>query len=473
MWWWHTFGLLLIAGLLITKGLCGKYKGDEPRCRKCKCKLENASCTQCPSCQIELEPDDITIGLKKIQWRWIMLACTVPLFWQPTIDLYRHWEGSRTEHWVSTSKEFEKAISGDASAIRELNRRIDYDPPSEKDIRNISAHAVARHESQRLDKIGQAWLKVLKSLDYHGYLSQEEKDLVFPKYAQATITCREHVRIGDPLPIKISFSNYKHGLVDYKYWLEMQKITVKDFVILEGTEDSWRERPRDWANPRRTVSHYKFTSVQTGNIPIGVHKLQYCGKHILNNPRFDPKVDPPSWTNEFILETTVELLPSDSEDLVTWVDRPELLSFMKWSVNLELSKWNNIRSLFRSYIKEIQGDDTSTYIPIRCELHQSLPEPIAFEFVVETGSASYPATVFGSTVIQYTGRNKDQFVCKQGDKCGNTYILKVPRLQTDEVYITLRASKDAARKTLDMYRVWKGELRFGPFKIVDYPENNG
>ncbi len=37
--------------------------------------------------------------------------------------------------------------------------------------------------------------------------------------------------------------------------------------------------------------------------------------------------------------------------------------------------------------------------------------------------------------------------------------------EVDDITIILTASRDVARRTVDMYEIWKGELRFGPFRV--------
>jgi hypothetical protein len=50
----------------------------------------------------------------------------------------------------------------------------------------------------------------------------------------------------------------------------------------------------------------------------------------------------------------------------------------------------------------------------------------------------------------------------------------VPRFEEDEIQVILRASRDVARQTVDLYEIWKGELRFGPFKVEHIePEQDG
>ncbi len=472
MLWWHTIGLLSIAGLLIAKGLRGKYIGDEPRCRKCQSKLPDSSSKTCPTCNIRLDADDIIVGNKKIQWRWILSACLVPLLWQPTIDLYRHWEGMHTEQWVSIDTIFQKAIAGDISALEELDRRINYEPPNKQDIRKIAAYAVAHHGGSPLDDVGRGWINIVDSLDFGRYLTLEEQNLIFPKYAQASITCREHVRVGDPLPIMISYDNYRNGMSGYRYWHEPVRVLIDDVIVLEGSPGAWRKRQYDWIQSSTSLLGYMLTYVSTDNIRLGAQQVQYQGVHIFNNQRYDVQINKPSWTGELVLETTVEFLPKDSEDLVTWIDRPELLSFIKWSLNVELSDPQDWGGAIRVYLDHLQSDDESTYLPVSCELLQTLPVPVAFEFFIEADSDNYPATLISSPSLFYARDYNNLVAFKPGTAFSGLYILKVPRLQTNEIHIILRGSKEVARRTIDMYQVWKGELRYGPFKLDSNQQEN-
>jgi len=96
------------------------------------------------------------------------------------------------------------------------------------------------------------------------------------------------------------------------------------------------------------------------------------------------------------------------------------------------------------------------------------PIPIAFDLVVEAdGSELETATD--------VDRNRPRWgVCSspsvlawnRGEEWGAVYrVVRVPRFTADEVFVILRGSRDVARKTVDMYEVWQGELRFGPFRV--------
>ena len=56
-------------------------------------------------------------------------------------------------------------------------------------------------------------------------------------------------------------------------------------------------------------------------------------------------------------------------------------------------------------------------------------------------------------------------VIRTGEASGIIVTTSVPRFEEEEIHIILRSSRDVARQTADLYKIWKGELKFGPYRI--------
>ena len=42
---------------------------------------------------------------------------------------------------------------------------------------------------------------------------------------------------------------------------------------------------------------------------------------------------------------------------------------------------------------------------------------------------------------------------------------RFPAIESDQFRVILRGSRDVARRTVDLYEIWNGEISFGPFRV--------
>lgn len=58
-----------------------------------------------------------------------------------------------------------------------------------------------------------------------------------------------------------------------------------------------------------------------------------------------------------------------------------------------------------------------------------------------------------------------ELVFRKGTRVLAAVGLTILTEEVDDLTIILTASRDVARRTVDLYEIWQGELRFGPFRV--------
>ncbi len=471
MWWWHTFGLLLIAGLLIAKGLRGIYIGDEPRCLKCTYELTGITSSNCPECGNGINLTSVIYGKRHIRWRWLLMTLLVPLFWQSSIDSIKFLPRFQWNHYALTTTIFDRAKQGDESATDEIQRRIETNPPASRHIRRIVDFAISKHKQWPLGTFTDKWTRILEVIDYHGLLLQNEGDQIFPKYVRPTLECRTRIRQGDYVALRLSYQSARGGMNGYAYWQIPRQIFLGKDIVYDAQDDSWQNH---WPSWYRSDSTPVFDTCIAEKIPIlepGVYKLKYDGRHVMmHGLRYrefnqDHENIVPNWTKDISLDATVEIINRDDEDPVSWIERPELHEKLHRSINVQIADdmmwWSNRKSAQNAR----RPERTSDFIIISVVSHRNSDVPYAFKFFVRANGRMIYAKTSGHNTFRPRDRAATSLVSTTKQGRFRIFCLEVPRLDTNQVEIVLRSSKELARQTVDLYSVWHGSLTYGPFDL--------
>jgi len=121
----------------------------------------------------------------------------------------------------------------------------------------------------------------------------------------------------------------------------------------------------------------------------------------------------------------------------------------------------------RDEVASLQLDRDRETLNIRVFLSEPSPVPLAFDLVVEADGVELATDfVVHTTVVGWPRVCLRPMLVWRAKESGEVNgIATVPRFTAEEVFLILRGSRDVARKTVDMYEVWQGELRFGPFRV--------
>ena len=98
------------------------------------------------------------------------------------------------------------------------------------------------------------------------------------------------------------------------------------------------------------------------------------------------------------------------------------------------------------------------------ESEDPVPANLAFRVGVQVGEAQLPKNAF--KIWGLFGENSEpQMIFRRGTRAQASFELEILSEDVDDVTIILTASRDVARRTVDLYEIWHGELRFGPFRV--------
>ena len=93
-----------------------------------------------------------------------------------------------------------------------------------------------------------------------------------------------------------------------------------------------------------------------------------------------------------------------------------------------------------------------------------VPANLAFRVGVQVGRVQLPENAF--QVWGSFGESvQPNLIFRKGTRAQASFELKILSEDVGDVTIVLTASRDVARRTVDLYEIWNGELRFGPFRV--------
>ena len=80
------------------------------------------------------------------------------------------------------------------------------------------------------------------------------------------------------------------------------------------------------------------------------------------------------------------------------------------------------------------------------------------------GSQDLPEDAFRVRSLEFR-RPELELVFRKGTRVLAVAGVSILTEEVDDLTIILTASRDVGRRTVDLYQIWQGELRFGPFRV--------
>jgi len=284
--------------------------------------------------------------------------------------------------------------------------------------------------------------------------------------ASPLLYTRDHTRQGDPVVAQLSFA--VAGLPQYSRRFEPTEIRIGDRVIyrLGMKEDRLEELQPASNEPLLDIQRYVLDST---DLPSGPTTLVIEGFSRFVGSWEIPDLGEASRSKKERLEASIDILPRDARDPVTWSRRmhlfPSMLRRLRLSVTGEcLSECWSKPGSWSGAVFQIHRVGEFYHIPIRGELRVPTHAPLAMQFIVEAGGVELPIELLHLHESCHHPRNGIVVPVGRWGKIED-HIARVPVFDADEYYIILRSSKDVARRTLMMYSLWQGELRYGPFPV--------
>lgn len=472
-WWFYTIATLLAGPTLVVIGLRGRRLGEDPYCAKCGYCLRGTMSEHCSECGNKLTPGGIVHGLRVRRWPLLILGLLVCVVWITSSDVVRI---LRQVDWCRHSPTWfviHKARDGGRYWIKELHSRVLE--------REFSTSQVSRIANLSLDKLvswptqpsANFWPEVLEELDTQGLLDEEQRDRYLGRYAQTRLTARSVIRQGDPFVMGIDHLSSRAGKWVFYASHDPVEVSVGGLSLHQGETDAWRYRKPDWICSNMSRVLYRTLSWSSGDVPVGTLQFDYLGRDMIfrafksasadwnlrTRMKWDESITEPDWskTMHWAGEVTVE--PSDAPDPVSWIDPPAewLLVAESFDVCIGDVCW---------YTMDVSEETIDLGSPTFVQINKELASPfsVAFDVVFVAGNIELEV----DSRVQEAWRRRPHAglpAWAAGEIGDYNSIVEFPAVEENQLYVILRGSRDVARRTVDLYEIWNGELGFGPFRV--------
>lgn len=435
------FAVPLLGLVLLVRGLWGKHVGDEPRCRRCKYNLTGLPSNRCPECGADLDaPRATVIGLRQRR----KAALIVGLFmvglaaggWgarlyarAKQIDPYPYYP---TGWLVST------AAGGDSKALTELNARYTAGKLSDGQIAKFVTKGMEIQAAESKHALTRPWMTLLYQMILDDRASREQEDAFYRQLARCTISVRSPVRVGDHFVLETTWdfripADFPSNIVE-------MKVTAGDHII-GGRPDRGYLGPTI-AESKESGSRILFDNA-TQDMSPGRYEVVYSDKMKISAPSqtgsqrgVDRRGQEPLVVIPLRTTTWIEILPAGSDELVTMVDRPDLRAQLSNMIEVQTVKVRHRKWL-------TQKNKVELNVEVIFGKGHDLPIGVAFDVIVLIGGEEHH--------LRWVH-------CNKGDGTNYKTSGNVPTFDDETVTIILRASRDAAKRSLDLYEIWDGEL---------------
>lgn len=430
---WLLAAVLAVGGLaLLWFGIWPRRRGVEPRCRGCDYNLTGNVSERCPECGRTLGPHAIVHGTRrKRPWRigigvlLLLLAggTTVPNFVQ--IDWYAHLPAGWVLSELDSPATFDRAWT-------ELQRRYNAGALADRHMRKLVAVALAEQRLPPGMKVRDNVIGFLGDCYGAGLLTESEVDQFLRQSLALQMEVRARNVSGDEVPYRVS---YEPRMPDRGIWAEYSS---DEMAVDSGTWRSGRVSTHDagvggggslggWLPPPAVGKH---------------HMQKKITVRVYRGPR-PRRYDAPIDESILLLETTrwlgapFEVLAEEPADLVRGVP--------------ERQRQAELESLFT--IQRVSCRGAECYVDVHAD---PLPVNVAFDAFVRNGERETYVGSFAAVADTI------------GSGHGWSAHDETPGFCTEPPMtcaVILRSSARAAKRTVDVFEFWEGELVFEDIQV--------
>ncbi|MBN1342086.1 MAG: hypothetical protein JXQ73_05365 [Phycisphaerae bacterium] len=433
---------LVLSILLLKLGIWPKRRGDTPHCRKCGYNLTALASERCPECGADLSGSKAIVRGERRR-RPIVTVLAISMLglagalWVQTARQVNWY------HWRPTAWVFNDLNSTSPAAVRkawwELVRRSDAGKLSRQDELKLLDLCLDEQAAQKLTGVTDAPMRYLGQRYLNGKLSPKQEKRFLEQIARFELQVRPKVVSGDPIPVKVvetyrcpgssmlkvDASPVVLACGDTEFHLDLQGTSVS--VLTGGSfggyavtgNSSQRLLRCDLAPGRHVV---------TAAVPLKIYDGRYTkreDKHL-------------RYKRDIRLERSFEVLPAKPEGYVKLIKDPETDREVREAVTPD----RIIRTV---------GADKSDLLDIELAV-TGLPVDCAFEVLVRIGGSELNV---GSLSLRK----------------GQTLRFRIPHEGTlpagDVCDVIIKSSQDEARRTVDIFEIWDGELVYEDVPVAD------
>ncbi len=439
------------AGLvLLVVGLRGRRVGDEPRCRRCRYNLTGLTSEICPECGADLKATDATIaGLRKRRTVFLIAGVALLLFgvagWgiriygqANQVDWYRYYPAGMLNTAIA---------DGDSKALDELDRRYFAGELSETAIVSYIRAALEMQGSEQRHPLNDPVMNLFCQMLKDGHVSKEEEQRFFQQLVHITMDVRPRIRHGESLVIRQNLS-HRGGLnCNFPAFERNARVMLDERMVGEWTPEMYSGTTIGSGGGSLT----RWQDYDPNEIPPGTYVVTRTWEtHVYSasgngSAYIDPNAIEPIAVLPFRCTAPVEILPADAQDLVTMVNREGLQQVFERIITIDFNRIYVYRSSKESEVTinlNVRGGSAGN--------GEKLPVAVAFDVIVRDGEEEH----------RLGGVYKAKGLVGNWGVIGN-----VPALDGDTIDIILRANPEVAKKSVDIYEIWGGELCFEDVRV--------
>lgn len=412
-------GGLLSGAISLWFGLWPRRRGDVPHCRRCDYNLTGIESARCPECGSELSAETIVHGERRRRPWLIAVGLTAVAAGLASFALAaRHvdWYRFTPTSWVLADVRSPVANTA-AKAWRELRRRESAGRLSAAQRSKLIDACLAEQASTRRIVMTSRALDYLAECYVKGRLSDKQATTFFRQMPVLKLEVRKRVVQGDPVPLQVT---QEVRCPDSLLWVRMGGVSP---ILIDGKPAGHRS---GFVGGIGGLSSKSTIGFQVSWNDLGNHTVKVAWPlAVYHGPKGDPEGSRLCRKMEIPLEATFEVVEAGSDGVV------------------KLIKDASLRPRLQDAIQ-----------PLRFFTTQGLPGQVQYELQV----FSLPVNVAFDVIARVKGEEHSlgAITMRQGGATKYSSDAELPPADTFD--LILRASDYWARRTVDLYEIWDGEL---------------
>lgn len=438
--------LLGLVGIVLTwLGLRGRTIDNHPICRKCGFDLFGLDqSTRCPECGSELSAQAIRLGHRAVR-RWTLamgLLLLVPALVVLAAVGVAVGRGADLQAYKPV---WWLLREDDAPAVTELNRRLSINVLSDGQINSIVEAGLRDQANANIPWLPM-WGDFIESAHDAGNVSDKQWERYVRAAVELKLTSREKIRRGDMVPIRIGYEKARIGTRPQSvYVLNVKKATVdgqpmiSQFIINPSVGLALPVRNGPGPGLGEPIL---FAPGALSHLSDGPHTLSIeVGVYVRSPVRAQSTDSMTRWTTT--LTSPLELVAPDAPTVELIAADSALRRKIQSSLAVHATGTGIAAAVFL-----IGGAGMQINVDAI-----NPPMDLSFDLILRDASGrEWP--VLPIYFRAHERRSWQQYARPNG-------------FESDFVDVILRSSPRAAMATVDMTRIWSGEVVF-PHRLVEW-----
>lgn len=413
---------LMLGLVLIRFAYFGARRGETPHCRRCNYALTGLSSERCPECGQSLSPKTIVHGERRrrpglgLLGGFLLLMAVANAAIILAGDRVKWYQLKPTSWVIEDAADASQPIA--VRAWEELMRRGEAGKLTEGDENQMTELALLEQANGTPGPIGGQLLQYLGRRAADGKLSVDQRTRFIDQGMRFTLTARQKIARGDPLVYRLDYTG--RGAGSTAWWSRISPVAIRvdgELVEMTGSTTSTTM----FGGGGAMTSDTAFARPGTHTLAIDVdHEIRT--RPVEGGEPFAKRL--------VTLTTTFTVLPDRPDDVVKMVEDGDVHAKLHNAITV-----NRVSLLSNS---------SDLNVRLTC---RTLPVNVAFEIIGRVGDQQFPI----GTMALGKGRDMGYGLHARPTK---------PVKPGEPITIILRSSDSVARRTVDIYEAWKGELAY-------------